>query len=390
MKIKEKHNLRKPTGPYIVGCTYLTYEYNPDENDDHKRMIPCLCFYPAKGIGEGELKKYVSESILPGTSGIVTNSYMNAPIGDGKHPLLLFSHGLGLFCEANTVQFEELASHGYIVLSIGHPGGGLYELPNSGILMLDMEKLDADLKADDEKAMNILPDYTTWVTHGAGKTANIKEHREYYNRIIDHLPGRVAHTEIWIKDSLVALDMVLNEAEQGSSMLYNRVDKENVGAFGMSFGGSTALNLTHYSDIIKASANLDGLYYSPIWQEPIKKPIMLLQKDVRQLLTFPFLNAESNAYLVTVKNSTHMNFTDYNELLAENYISKTTVWNKEVELAMLGEINPDRMESILNILLLDFFNKYLKGVDSQVIDKDDDLSEDVIVNRKGVLRNDKI
>ncbi len=76
MKIKEKHKLRKPGGPYIVGCSHFSYEYDPDEIDDKKRIIPCLCFYPAKGIGEGKLKKYVSESILPGTSGIETNSYI--------------------------------------------------------------------------------------------------------------------------------------------------------------------------------------------------------------------------------------------------------------------------------------------------------------------------
>lgn len=76
MKIKEKHKLRKPGGPYIVGCSHFSYEYDPDEIDDKKRIIPCLCFQPAKGIGEGKLKKYVSESILPGISGIETNSYI--------------------------------------------------------------------------------------------------------------------------------------------------------------------------------------------------------------------------------------------------------------------------------------------------------------------------
>ncbi|SCW77621.1 Platelet-activating factor acetylhydrolase, isoform II [Paenibacillus tianmuensis] len=146
MKIKEKHKLRKPSGPFLVGYTSFSYEYNLDEKDDKKRVIPCLCFYPAKDIGEGKRKKYVSESILPGTSGIETNSYISAPICDGKHPLLLFSHGLTLFCEANTVQFEELASHGYMVLSIGHPGGGSYELPNGEILMLDKEKLMKDFQ----------------------------------------------------------------------------------------------------------------------------------------------------------------------------------------------------------------------------------------------------
>lgn len=86
--------------------------------------------------------------------------------------------------------------------------------------------------------------------------------------------------------------------------------------------------------------------------------------------------------MVTVKNSTHANFTDYSEILAENFISKDVVEGKEVEQEMLGEIDPNEMERIMNVLLLDFFDKYLKGKDSQVLDTDDELPNDVILLRK--------
>lgn len=383
MKIKEKYKLRKPGGPDTVGCTHFSYEYGPDdEKDDKKRVIPCLFFYPAKGTGEGKLKKYVSESILPGTSSIETNSYISAPICDGRHPLLLFSHGFSLGCEANTVQFEELASRGYIVLSIGHQGDGSYELPNGEILPFDMEKAMEIFQADAAAGTEIFPKYAAW-QRGDGKGAGIEEHREYYKRIIDSQPIMTARTEIWIKDCLVALDMLLNESGQESAMLYNHVDKENIGAFGMSLGGAVALSLAHVSDLIKASANLDGFFYSSTWQKPIKKPIMMMHNDSvgGLFLTFPFLNAENDAYLVTVKNSTHGNFMDYNEIMAENPVFKAVIGGKEAELAMLGEIDPDQMESILNTLLLDFFNKYLKGKDSKVIDTDN-WPDDVILLRK--------
>lgn len=240
-----------------------------------------------------------------------------------------------------------------------------------------------DFQADDTKGMEIFPKYLAWL-RGDGKGASIKEHQDYYKRIIDSQPRMTAQSEIWIKDSLVALEMFLNKAEQKSAMMYNHVDKDNIGAFGMSFGGATALSLTHVSDLIKASANLDGFFYSSMWQKPIKKPIMVMQNDgapAGHLLTFPFLNAENDAYMVTVKNTTHGNFADYNEIMAENYIGKATIAGKEVEQVMLGEIDPDKMENIMNTLLLDFFNKYLKGKDSQVIDTDD-LPDDVILLRK--------
>lgn len=240
-----------------------------------------------------------------------------------------------------------------------------------------------DYQEEATKGMGMFPQYIAWL-NGDGKDASIKEHRNYYKRLIDGQPKMTAHSEIWIKDSLVALDMFLNEAEQESAMLYNHVDKENIGAFGMSFGGATALSLTHVSDLIKASAYLDGFFYSSMWQKPIKKPILLMQNDsalAGYFLTFPFLNAESDAYLVTIKNTTHGNFADYSEIMAENLVSKGVVGDEEVEQAMLGEIDPTKMESIMNTLLLDFFNTYLKGKDSQVIDTDD-LPDDVILLRK--------
>lgn len=58
-KDQRKHKLRQPGGSWIAGCTHFVYEYDPDEKDDEKCVIPCVSFYPAKGIGEGKLKKYV-------------------------------------------------------------------------------------------------------------------------------------------------------------------------------------------------------------------------------------------------------------------------------------------------------------------------------------------
>ncbi len=60
--------------------------------------------------------------------------------------------------------------------------------------------------------------------------------------------------------------------------------------------------------------------------------------------------------MVVVKNSTHGNLTDFSELLAENYISIVVVANKEVEEDILGEIDPDEIRKIVNVLLLKFFN----------------------------------
>ncbi|MBD8500969.1 hypothetical protein [Paenibacillus arenosi] len=381
-KFKAAHKLRKPSGRYAVGCIHLMFEYTQKEKDEKKRLIPCLCFYPANQVDEGTLKKYVSEQILPGTEGIETNSYLNAPISEGKHPLLLFNHGYSVYLEANTVQCEELASHGYIVLSIGHQGEGSYELPNGEVITMDKD-MQADFLVDFSNDKELFPNYATWLTK-EGTDATFEQHYTKYKEMMDSQPRILAHMDVWLQDCLVALEMLLNPTEQGANLVSNHIDKDKIGAFGMSYGGAAALGLTHSCDLIKASANLDGFYYNSKWSKPFSKPTLMMQHDSMQVgphLTFPFLNAEHDSYLVTVKQSTHNNFTDYTDIMAENEIQKIVIDEKEVEFKVLGDIDPDKMQTIMNTLLLDFFNKYIHGSDSRYLDTDDSL-DDVILLRK--------
>jgi predicted dienelactone hydrolase len=51
---------------------------------------------------------------------VVTNSCREAPVSEGAHPVVIFSHGYtGTFTDYTFI-FEELASHGYVVASVDH------------------------------------------------------------------------------------------------------------------------------------------------------------------------------------------------------------------------------------------------------------------------------
>ena len=52
--------------------------------------------------------------------------------GDGKHPLVVFSHGTGGMKTSNTSTFMELASNGYVVCSIDHPYHSLFTAGSDG------------------------------------------------------------------------------------------------------------------------------------------------------------------------------------------------------------------------------------------------------------------
>jgi predicted dienelactone hydrolase len=54
--------------------------------------------------------------------GIKTHTYEGIPLATaaGAHPVLVFSHSLGLGAEQNTPLMEHLASHGYVVIGVNH------------------------------------------------------------------------------------------------------------------------------------------------------------------------------------------------------------------------------------------------------------------------------
>lgn len=85
MKLKSNFKLRKPKGPYNIGCCELTLT-------GQEREVPCLCFYPSNDEGS-VYKKYAAESVIEGGTNIETNSYENIAVLDRRNPLLLFTHG---------------------------------------------------------------------------------------------------------------------------------------------------------------------------------------------------------------------------------------------------------------------------------------------------------
>ncbi len=360
MELKQHYELPTPAGSYNVGCTYIWYEY---EVDGARRQLPCLCYYPAKDMANEQPRPYIDERILPNASGITTHTYIDAPIADGRFPLLTYNHGPTLFHEINTIQHEAFASHGYIVLSVGHEGQGSYVLPDGGILPVNL----ARNTFEPPKALSTFLRYASWVKAG-GVTASMEEHRYQYPQYLEASPHMVTLSELWTKDTLAALDLFLLEIERPDSRFYNRVDSEHIGTFGYSFGGSTALNVSLEAERITAVADLDGYFYSAHWERSVEKPALFLQNDSTPVLTFPFLNAAHDAYLVTVEGTQHGNFCDFGAILAKNQTATATVDGKEVELSVLGAAEPMAVEDVINTLLLDFFGKYLQGKSSQVLD----------------------
>jgi predicted dienelactone hydrolase len=134
-----------PTGQYAVGTTSFAFTdesrpeiYTPDPTD--KRLVYVQAWYPT-GLTKDSARTpmwIIPEKVAPvvvksllGMPGFLfdhlalvkSNSYLNAPLTELEpaYPVLLFSHGHAEgFIAQNMVQMEELASHGYVIFSVGH------------------------------------------------------------------------------------------------------------------------------------------------------------------------------------------------------------------------------------------------------------------------------
>ena len=151
-----------------------------------------------------------------------------APRGE-TFPLVVFSHG-GLGTEtSNESLFFELASHGYVVASIGHPYHTLRTEDESGrATFVNMDYVrglqQEDAKRDKEQSFRC---YQTWMETRMG-------------------------------DIDLAIDAILNNASNNADGVYSLVDVGRIGVMGHSLGGSAALAMPRQRDDIDAVVALEA------------------------------------------------------------------------------------------------------------------------------------
>ena len=124
------HNLIKPTGKHPIGRSTFFY----DKTSEKDRIVSFELWYPAQSEGQKKVP-YHSKAITRASaeflgwpmfynsyhSIISSNSYSNIKATAGKRfPIIVYHHGYSGFTSVYQTIFEELASHGYIVVSIAH------------------------------------------------------------------------------------------------------------------------------------------------------------------------------------------------------------------------------------------------------------------------------
>jgi len=382
--------LPEPTGPYAVGTTgiYLVDQARPEtftpDPGDH-REISTRIWYPAEKSAEGKPIRYgehareigriltrgtrVPKFLFDSHTLIEAHAYRDAdlPKGNERFPIVIFSHAYWAGVSQSTVLMEELASHGYVVVSVAHA----YETPffitrDGGIRAFDPRNDEFRLRGE-ERARALGLQRQIVMTHDG------EESESLFRQIAATRPKMVESLGIWTADISFVIDQ-LEAMNRGDGFFGGRL-ADSIGVLGHSFGGAASHEACLRDPRCTAGVNLDGVRFSDELEKNLTRPFMFVHHDNPTAENKTpnrnyFERAENSAYLLMVRGTRHLNFSDFS-LYGRGSLIRL--------LGIVGPINGSRCLRIQNEYILAFFDKHLKGQDSGLLDGPSPLYPEVVI-----------
>jgi predicted dienelactone hydrolase len=371
--------LPRPSGPFAVGTTNLLFvddgrEETFTEDPDDRREIAARIWYPAVVPADGTTVSYcenaheVSRVLTQGTpfpsflfdhlALVRAHSYRDAEVAGGgaRFPVVIFSHAYWAGISQSTVLMEDLASHGYVVVSIGHAYETPYFVEADGSIRPFDPRNEAFRArgAERGKALPLTAQLT--LTRDRGRLEAL------LRAISEVRPESVKSVHIWADDISSTIDE-LERLDRGEGPMAGRLDLDRIAAIGHSFGGAASGQACLDDERCKAGVNIDGLQLGSMIDRPLRRPFMFIHHDNRNAvnkapnITF-FEAAEAPSYLMIIEGSEHLSFTDL------SLSGRLSVFRR---LAPLGRIDGRRCHRILGDHVLAFLDEHLRGRESSLL-----------------------
>ena len=326
--------LPKPTGPFAVGRVERLF--TDSSRDILYRSVTngslmATIWYPAGEVGRRMPGPYVNPREMQawielyGKYGYhwnaaqiarLTNSqsysFPAVPLSSHprKFPVVLYVHGqVGLRTD-NTGSAEELASHGFVVVSSAHGGTAGVEMPDGTLVTPETEY------------------------HLSGNDTNSVAVAIFHDQTRD-------------------LQFVLDELERLNAhdrFFAGRLALDRVGVFGWSYGGAAAAELCDVEPRCKAGVALDPGGHPDLARVRFKQPFLILTGKhgdawgARQL----FEQLNQNAWFIKIRDAGHDEFGDSAEFFRHSETGRT--------------------QALVRTYLVSFFSRYLKGEDQPELD----------------------
>ncbi len=328
-----------PSGSYTVAVAYRSYVRPASLRTAADRPLGISIWYPIAGESNSPPASYCNDANL--IKALRQEQYLNLSdsiLHDWKKlktaaipasmeylpltniPTLLFSPGLGMTRINYTTIAIEIASHGYLVAAIDHPGSGITVLP-------------------DGKAMGVIP-------NSGGPDGKVEE---------------------LCRDASFIVKELLTD-----DLFKNSIAPNALAMAGHSLGGAAALNVAAYDHGFKAAINLDGYLFGKAMHEGIAIPFL----GILQRPQFPEGNtipdslkmersglwreiarkSKPGSTVVRIDGMMHFDFTDLPFIIPDSLRVKNG-----------GTLPADRGHQLVSGLMLAFLEQYLKNKDPEAL-----------------------
>jgi len=269
---------------------------------------------------------------------IVTGAFAAAKPAPGKRPVILFSPGLQELRSDDTALGEDLASHGFIVVSIDHPF-------DSAIVQLSDGRIIPSRFHDSSNARR-----STEL-----RAAAVRARMGDIRAVLHALP-----------------------AINAKGLLERRLNLSEIGMYGFSLGGAATAEAMRDFTQIRAGVDLDGSLYGKSLSVTLNRPFLFLARDNHTNASDPSWASDWKTLKgfrrqIHVVGAGHGDFTDAASFLHQLNPQATD------PTGYYGPIDPDHAATATRLALAAFFKRFLIGdsAGTQVLDHPQAINPDL-------------
>jgi predicted dienelactone hydrolase len=361
--------LPPPTGHLRTGTVSL-HLVDPSRPDpwvpsERVRELMIQLWYPADAADDYTRAPYISAATarayeklmgLPALNWPVTAAHASAPVHRrrGGWPVVLYSHSLGGERWETTSLVEDLASRGYVVVTIDHVhDADVVVLPGGRVAYCEVPAPTVD----------------------APNPVTTKD-----------IESRVADVS-FVLDQLALLNGGGNPDHEHRPLphgLRGALDLRRTGMFGQSDGGSTTAHALHVESRLTVGISLDGTLWTPQAVAGSSRPLLLfVRQDLdsfeAETWTEFWTRQHGPKLWLNLKGSLHATFTDFAPLIPQvaPILGKPPSWVIEG----IGTINGLRAVAVERAYIGAWFDRYLRHRDGDLLREPSPRYPEVVFTR---------
>ncbi|MFH8487795.1 alpha/beta hydrolase family protein [Streptomyces longisporoflavus] len=338
-----------PKGPHPVGTVqlHLVDRTRPDDiaGNGRFRELMATVWYPARDVRRyplapwmppGAFQAFLADAGLGelASMGPLTAGHVGAPVRrTGRRlPVVVFSHGAHSHQGDHTLMVQELASHGYAVVTVAHQYDTYTQFPDGRIAV----------PLDDERAPT--------------------------------LPGDFAADLRFVLDCVEQLaagsnpDAVQRKLPTG---LLGSLDTRRMGALGWSKGGTATACAMLADERIRAGLSLDGpMQMKPPLTGDLYRPFMMMSAKFTRA-TNPAAAAFWSQLKgwrldIQARGAAHISYGDNEALFPQ--VAKVYGWSRQQLEDVIGTLDPHQAVRIQQAYPLAFFDQHLRHRREDLLD----------------------